>query len=65
MNLRQGRSSAIMVNIEPTIYAILKDLVDHESTSASSYCRRLILDDLSKKGLVPDSLLAELFKQAS
>lgn len=65
MSLKQGRSSAIMVNIEPTVYAILKDLLDHEGISASGYCRRLILDDLRKKGLIPDSLLAELFLKAS
>lgn len=60
MALKQSRSCNIMVNIEPAIFALVRDLIDKDGASASGYARKLIIDDLRRRGVLTDNMLADL-----
>lgn len=58
--LPEIRNSQIMVNIEPTLYDIVVEVATKERTSASSYARALIIEDLLRRGLLTESILAQI-----
>ena len=58
--MAEKRTSNIMVNIEPTLMEIVERLLAKDNTSASSYCRSLILRDLQERGLLPIETLLKV-----
>lgn len=57
------RSKSILVNLEPTLHSIASHVAGDQSLSA--YCRSLIIQDLSEKGLLPESVLIEVLTSAN
>lgn len=57
----EKRRSQIICNLEATLYRITSDLVNRMDLSMSGYVRSLIITDLQKRGLLPDSIIARIF----
>lgn len=58
--IAQRRSKDLQVNLEPIIHKSVIDLSAKLGLSASSYLRKLVLEDLQERGLLTDSMLAEM-----
>lgn len=58
--MRTRRSHDLQVNLEPVIHRLVVDLSAQLKGSASSYVRELIVQDLRDRGLLTDSMLAEM-----
>jgi hypothetical protein len=58
--MNEPRSSHVLVNVEPSLWVVLKNLVSREQTTMSSYLRALLIDDLNKKGILDDAGLKRL-----
>lgn len=58
---REKKRAPVAGNLEPSIYRIVQDLCARMDITVSGYIRRLIIEDLRTKGLLPDKLLAKLF----
>jgi hypothetical protein len=56
----QRRSKDLQVNLEPTVHALVVDLSRRMGTSASNYIRTLIVEDLRNRGVLTDSMLADM-----
>jgi hypothetical protein len=56
----ETKSSFIAVNIEPTFYELVMNLVTKEHVSASAYCRRLIIKDLRERGLLTEEQMMKV-----
>lgn len=55
--MKEKKSENIMVNLEPSLMEIVQRVLMKNNVSASSYCRSLILRDLSESGLLPVEVL--------
>lgn len=58
--MAEPRNCATMVRLEPTFQHILDRLVDQSGLSAAGYIRRLIIEDLQRKGLLNVSTLTRV-----
>ena len=54
------RDKDMQVNIEQAIYQTVVELTDKIGESQSNYIRNLIIADLRERGLLTDSMLADL-----
>jgi ribosomal protein L17 len=54
------RSKDLQVNLEPMVHQLVMDLAARMENSASGYVRDLIVQDLRDKGLLTDSMLADM-----
>lgn len=50
--MSEVRDKPIMVHLEPTFFDALQRAVIKDDTTASSYIRSLIIEDLLNKGLI-------------
>lgn len=53
----QRRSSNIMVSVEPDLRSIIEMNIEKKGQTASSYLRKLAIDDLLKEGLLTHEML--------
>ena len=51
-----------MVSMEMTVSQALQVAIQKDEISASSYLRSLLIEDLQKRGLLTDSMLAQMAK---
>lgn len=58
--MARKRTEQLVARVEPIIRNALDQHLTKTGVSASDYIRKLVIDDLRKKGVLPDSLLAEL-----
>lgn len=56
----ETKSRNVMVNLEPTVAETMLLFLAREGISASSYCRRLIIKDLSDRGLLTDEIIVRM-----
>lgn len=56
----QRKTEAIMVLLEPDLRTILQRAIDKHGMSASSYFRRLAIEDLKREGLLTDEILVKI-----
>jgi hypothetical protein len=54
------KDRAIIVNIEETFYDIVQRIVTKERISMSAYARNLIIKDLLERGMLTESILADV-----
>lgn len=57
---QQSRSERVVTRVEPIISRAIYSLVGQQNSTASDYLRKLAIDDLKQRGLITDSMLAEL-----
>lgn len=56
----QKRSGCFQVNLEPDIHKIVTDLMPKLGISASTYLRRLVIEDLKDRGILTNEMLAQI-----
>jgi len=60
--MAQRREIQVMVSMEMTVSQALQVAIQKDEISASSYLRSLLIEDLQKRGLLTDSMLAQMAK---
>ena len=60
IQMAERRSVNQLVSIEPTVFQALQLAMANESLTASSYMRRLLIQDLKEKGLLTTEMLANM-----
>ncbi len=58
--MKEKKTENIMVNLEPSLMDIVQKVLTKNNISASSYCRSLILRDLTESGLLPMDVLLKV-----
>lgn len=56
----ESRDCQIMVNIETTFMALVKQVLTDNKISASSYARKLILRDLMGRGILTSEVMLQV-----
>lgn len=57
---KEARQVPFTAYLEPTLWALAQTAVDRDKTTASSYMRKLILDDLRKKDILTPEIMMSL-----
>lgn len=60
MNKRQKRDSKLVVNMEAAIYEALQVVAKQYDITNSDYGRKVIIEDLKQRGLLPSGILEQL-----
>ncbi len=58
--MKQRRSERVVVNLEPTIAAAFRKLVDIKGERPPEYGRRLIIEDLKRHDLIDDNIIVKV-----
>lgn len=56
----EPRNCATMLRLEPTFQHMLDRLVNQSGLTAAGYLRRLVIEDLQKKGLLTVNMLTRV-----
>lgn len=59
---KESRQVPLTVYLEPTLWALMQKAVAADDTTASSYLRNLIIDDLRKRGIITEEIMTGMLK---
>lgn len=59
---KEARQTPLTVYLEPTLWALMQKAVLQDDTTASSYLRNLIIDDLRQRGIINEEIMTGMLK---
>lgn len=59
---KEARQTPLTVYLEPTLWALMQKAVLQDDTTASSYLRNLIIDDLRQRGIITEEIMTGMLK---
>lgn len=59
---KEARQTPLTVYMEPTLWALMQKAVAKDDSTASSYLRNLIIDDLRKRGIITEEIMTGMLK---